>query len=172
MENKEQTPQDAPNTQTESGPQPSSAGATQPGQELLDELAEVADKFAVFVRTAWNSDQRKQVEADVRTTANQLAQSIEQTFQQASTSAEAKDLQNKAVEVGQKVTASKFFADISGALTVGLRSLSDQLDKVSQDLQAKSPAPAKPADARPADAKPADADKSESGAKDIPINKG
>ncbi len=169
MEDKEQTTQESAKTQPESGPQTSAPGsAGQPGQELLDELAQVADKFAVFVRTAWNSEQRKQVEVDVRTTANQLAQSIEQTFTQAAASQEAKDLQNKAVEVGQKVTASKFFADMTGALTVGLRSLSDQLDKVSQDLQTKA---AQPKPSEPAAAKPADAPKSDTGAKDIPINK-
>lgn len=138
MENTEQTQDN--NTQqsagSTSGPGPSSAA--QPGQELLDELTDLADKFATVVRTAWNSEQKKQVEADVRTGLSTLAVSIEEGFKQVTTSTEAKDLQVKATEVSEKVTSSKFFADLTGALTTGLRTLSDSLDKVSKDLQAKN----------------------------------
>jgi len=155
MENTEQT-QDK-NTQQSAGPAPEAgpSSTTQSGQELLDELTGLADKFATVVRTAWNSEQKKQVEADVRTGLSTLAVSIEEGFKQVSTSHEAKDLQVKATEVSDKVTSSKFFADLTGALTTGLRTLSDSLDKVSKDLQAKNaatpggPPPVSPADPRP-----------------------
>lgn len=155
MENTEQT-QDK-NTQQNAGSTPGAgpSSTAQPGQELLDELTELADKFAAVVRTAWNSEQKKQVEADVRTGLSTLAVSIEEGFRQVSTSNEAKDLQVKATEVSEKVTSSKFFADLTGALTIGLRTLSDSLDKVSKDLQAKNAAapggepPASPVDPGP-----------------------
>lgn len=132
MENSEQTP----NTENASSAEPKAT--EQHGQELLDELTQLADKFAAVVRTAWNSDQRKQIEADVRSGLSTMATSIEDGFKQVASSNEAKDLQTKATEVGEKVTSTQFFADLTGALTTGLRALSDQLDKVSQDLQAKS----------------------------------
>ena len=143
------------------------AGQPQPGQEILDELTELADKFAAVVRTAWNSEQRKQIENDVRSGLSTMATSIEDGFKQVATSPEAKDLQTKAGEVGEKMTSSKFFADLSSALTVGLRSLSDQLDKVSADIQAKNAqsGAAKPTTPPAGSASDADA------AKDIPINK-
>lgn len=142
-------------------------GQPQPGQELLDELTELADKFAAVVRTAWNSEQRKQIETDVRSGLSTMATSIEDGFKQVATSPEAKDLQTKAGEVGEKMTSSKFFADLSSALTVGLRSLSDQLDKVSADMQAKNAqgGAAKPTTPPAAGAGDTDA------AKDIPISK-
>lgn len=120
--------------------QQSSQAAQQQGQELINELTVLADKFAAVVRTAWNSEQRKQIETDVKTGLSNMATSLEDGFKQVASSNEAKDLQAKAGEVGEKVTSSKFFADLTGALTVGLRSLSDQLDKVSKDLQAKNAA--------------------------------
>jgi uncharacterized phage infection (PIP) family protein YhgE len=134
MENSDQTPKN-PEAGTE-GPK----ATEQPGQELLDELTQLADKFATVVRSAWNSEQRKQVEADVRSGLSTMAVSIEDGLKQVASSNEAKDLQTKATEVGDKVTSTKFFADLTGALTTGLRALSDQLDKVSQDLQAKNAA--------------------------------
>ena len=96
-----------------------------------------------------------------------MAASIEDGFKQVATSPEAKDLQTKAGEVGEKMTSSKFFADLSSALTVGLRSLSDQLDKVSADMQAKNAQAGAAKPNTPPAGGAADAD----AAKDIPINK-
>ena len=160
--------------QTESQPgagqaagQPGATGQ-QPGQELLDELTQLADKFATVVRTAWNSEQRKQIETDVKSGLSTMATSIEEGFKQVASSTEAKDLQTKATEVGEKVSSSKFFADLTGALTVGLRGLSDQLDKVSKDLQAKSAATGAPgASGAAAGSEP----KSKDDAQDIPISR-
>ncbi len=146
--------------------QQESQAAQQQGQELLDELTVLADKFAAVVRTAWNSEQRKQIESDVKSGLSNMATSIEDGFKQVASSTEAKDLQSKAGEVGEKVTSSKFFADLTGALTVGLRSLSDQLDKVSKDLQTKNSAAAA---SKPAGTSTGTAAKDD--AQDIPISK-
>ncbi len=143
------------------------AGQPQPGQELLDELTQLADKFASVVKTAWNSEQRKQVENDVRSGLGTMAVSIEESFKQVASSTEAKDLQSKASEVGEKVTSSKFFADMTSALTAGLRTLSDQLDKVAADIQTKNAQTGTPkaSTTPPAGGSEADA------VKDIPISK-
>ena len=166
MGNTEQT-QDK-NAQQASGAAPEAGPSTtaQPGQELLDELTQLADKFAAVVRTAWNSEQKKQVETDVRVGLSTLASSIEEGFKQVSTSNEAKEVQTKATEVSEKVTSSKFFADLTGALTTGIRALGDTLDKVSKDMQAKSDPPA--SSPPPAAAPTPDGPET----KDIPIQKG
>jgi hypothetical protein len=142
-------------------------GQAQPGQELLDELTQLADKFAAVVKTAWNSEQRKQVENDVRSGLGTMAVSIEESFKQVASSNEAKDLQTKASEVGERVTSSKFFADMTSALTAGLRTLSDQLDKVAADIQAKNAQ----AGAAKTTTPPAGGTGDVDAAKDIPISK-
>ncbi len=170
MEDSNQTPNAAGAQSSSQGDaQPSGAqsqsGATQqPGQELLDELTQLADKFATVVKSAWNSEQRKQVEHDVRSGLTTMAASLEDGFRQVATSNEAKDLQVKATEVGEKVTSSKFFADLTSALTTGLRGLSDQLDKVASDLQTKNAQSG-------ATPPPATPETGASDAKDIPISK-
>jgi hypothetical protein len=167
--------QGAGSTGTASGQQTgqpgTQAGEAQPGQELLDELTQLADKFAAVVKTAWNSEQRKQIETDVRSGLSTMATSIEDGFKQVASSNEAKDLQTKATEVSEKVSSSKFFADMTSALTVGLRGLSDQLDKVASDIQTKN-AQASQAGQTSA-AKPATAPSGgdSEAAKDIPISK-
>lgn len=164
MEDSNQTP-NAAGAQSSSQGDAQPGGATQqPGQELLDELTQLADKFATVVKSAWNSEQRKQVEHDVRSGLTTMAASLEDGFRQVATSNEAKDLQTKATEVGEKVTSSKFFADLSSALTTGLRGLSDQLDKVASDLQTKNAQTG-------ATPPPATPETGASDAKDIPISK-
>lgn len=169
MEDSNQTPNAAGAQSSSQGDaQPNSgqqgqAGAPQPGQEVLDELTQLADKFAHVVKSAWNSEQRKQVEHDVRSGLSTMAASLEDGFRQVASSNEAKDLQVKASEVGEKVTSTKFFADLTSALTTGLRSLSDQLDKVASDLQAKN--------AQSGATPPAGPETGASDPKDIPISK-
>ena len=88
---------------------PEGAGQSkQPGDELVNELTELADRFANVVRVAWNSDQRKRIETDVKAGLDSLTTSLEDGFRQVSSSQEAKELQSKAGEVGEKVSGSKF----------------------------------------------------------------
>jgi uncharacterized phage infection (PIP) family protein YhgE len=152
----------------QSGPTGQSTQQAEAGQELIDELTQLADKFAKVVKTAWNSEQRKQVENDVRSGLSTMAASLEDGFKQVASSNEAKDLQTKATEVGEKVTSTKFFADLTGALTTGLRTLSDQLDKVAADMQAKN---AQAGATKPSTTQSGVAGASDDAAKDIPINK-
>jgi hypothetical protein len=160
-------PSAGPSASAHQGEPGAAAGQPQPGQELLDELTQLADKFASVVKTAWESDQRKQIEKDVRTGLSTMAASIEDGFKQVASSNEAKDLQTKATEVGGKVSSSKFFADMTSVLTTGLRSLSDQLDKVAADMQTKN---AQGGEASPTSGATASSDAD--APKDIPINKG
>jgi uncharacterized phage infection (PIP) family protein YhgE len=166
----EAPPGSAPGSASGQGAQ---AGQPQPGQELLDELTQLADKFASVVKTAWNSEQRKQIENDVRTGLTTMTASIEDGFKQVAASNEAKDLQTKAVEVSEKVSSSKFFADMTSALTTGLRTLSDQLDKVAADIQTKNAQPGAgtpPSGSTGATGSTGSAGANEA-AKDIPISK-
>ncbi len=145
------------------GGQPQAA----PGQELLNELTGLADKFADVVRVAWGSEQRKRIEIDVKTGLNSLATSLEDGFRQVTASPEAKDLQAKATEVGEKVTSTKLMADLTDALKTGLRAMSDSLDKLSKDLQEKNAghAPGAPSSA------PSPESSADPAAKDIPLQK-
>jgi len=156
MENSGQTTPNPEPTATQSKP----ADASNATQELLDELAGLANRFTDLGKSWWNSDQRKQLETDLRTGAESVVTSLESSFKQVAASQEAKELQSKAGEVTEKVAHSKVVNDLATALKSGLQSLSAQLDKAMQDLEAKSAAQTKPSDAP-----------SDPGAQDIPIDK-
>lgn len=158
MENSEQSAPNPEPTETQDKP----ADASNATQELLDELAGLASRLTDMGKSWWNSDQRKQLETDLRTGAESVVTSLESSFKQVAASQEAKDLQVKAGEVTEKVAHSKVVNDLASALTSGLQSLSAQLDKAAQDLEAKRAAQSQPGEA------PSDTD---AGTKDIPIDK-
>ncbi len=163
MENSEQS---KPNPEATTGQSESSTEATnrQATQELMDELADLANRLTTLGKSWWNSDERKHIEQDLRSGIETLGTSLESSFQKVASSQEAKEIQTKAGEVGEKVTSSKFVADLATALKTGLASLGEQLDKVAKDMEAKSAAHAAP-DAAPTSDAPGD------DPKDIPIDK-
>ena len=139
MENSEQS---KPNPDATTGQSESSTDATgrQATQELMDELAGLANRLTTLGKSWWNSDERKHIEQDLRSGIESLGASLESSFQKVASSHEAKDIQTKASEVGEKVTNSKLATDLTTALKSGIQSLGDQLDKVAKDLEAKSAA--------------------------------
>ncbi|HHY56076.1 MAG TPA: hypothetical protein GYA08_11635 [Chloroflexi bacterium] len=156
MDNREQTTPTSEPTEAQGKP----ADASNATQELLDELAGLANRLTDLGKSWWNSDQRKQLETDLRAGAESVVTALESSFKQVAESQEAKELQVKAGEVTEKVAHSKVVNDLAAALKSGLQALSAQLDKAAQDLEARSAAQAKPGD-----------ETSDPGTQDIPIDK-
>ncbi len=139
----------------------SEAANRQATQELMDELAELANRLANLGKSWWNSEQRRHIEQDLRTGAESVVASLESSIKQVASSQEAKELQAKAGEVGEKVATSKIVNELAEALKSGLQALSAQLDKAAQDIEAK----------KQAQATPADAPQDDPATQDIPIDK-
>ena len=108
------------------------------GAELIDELTRLGQKFAEVVEVAWNSEQRKQIEEDLRTGLVSVANSLEDGFKRVSASKEAKEAVNAAEDVAEKVRTSKIGVELTSALAQGLRALSEQMDKLATDMKQKS----------------------------------
>ena len=108
------------------------------GQELIDELTRLGQKFVEVVEVAWNSEQRKKIEEDLRTGLVTVAGSLEEGFIRVSNTKEAKEVVDAAEDVAEKVRSSKIAAELSGALAQGLRTLSEQMDKLSEEIKQKS----------------------------------
>jgi hypothetical protein len=155
MENNEQTTPTPESTEAQSKP----VDISNATQEMLDELTGLANRLTDLGRSWWNSDQRKQLETDLRAGAESVVTALEGSFKQVAESQEAKDLQVKAGEATEKVAHSKVVNDLATALKGGLQSLSAQLDKAVQEMERKSAASTQPS-----------GEAGDSDAKDIPID--
>ncbi len=149
-ENKQQyqgtTPNDTGSTATSSTTGNSTSGSNSPGaqatQEVLDELSRLGVKLADVVQTAWESDERKRLEKDVKAGVVSLVNGLEQGLRRVSQNEQAKEVLNKAEDVadtiGERVRSSQTSHDMATGLAKGLRVLAEQLDKLAGELQRKS----------------------------------
>jgi len=141
----------------------SEQGKPQPsvGDELVGELTKVGERFAELIREAWNSEERKRIEGDLRVGLSTVATSLEDGIKQLAATREAQDLKAAAEGMGEKVSSSKVVNELAANLRNGLASLGENLEKLAVDIRsraAENDAAAKPA--APAD-----------DAQDIPIDK-
>jgi hypothetical protein len=107
------------------------------GKELIDELTRLGQKFVEVVEVAWNSEQRKKIEEDLRTGLVSVANTLEDGFKRVSSTKEAKEAVNAAEDVAAKVRSSKVAIELTEALSQGLRTLSEKMDELSEEMRQK-----------------------------------
>lgn len=111
-------------------------------QELMDELNRLGVKFAEVVQAAWESDERKRLEKDVKAGVVSLVNGLEHGLRRVGESDQAKEILNKAEDVaesiGERIRSSPASHDLASNLAKGLRVLAEQIDKLAVELQRKS----------------------------------
>jgi len=141
-ENREQT-QGVPGDATNTGPQSTSGQRkAQATQDLLDDLNRLGLKFAEVVQTAWESEERKRMEKDVKAGVVSLVTGLERGLRKLSETDHAKEFLHKAEDVadslGERIRTSPASHEMAGSLAKGLRVLAEQIDKLAGELQRKS----------------------------------
>jgi len=111
-------------------------------QELMDDLNRLGLKFAEVVQTAWESEERKRLEKDVKAGVISLMSGVERGLRKLSETDQAKEFLNKAEDVadslGERIRTSPASHDLASGLAKGLRVLAEQIDKLAGELQRKS----------------------------------
>ncbi|HXF60527.1 MAG TPA: hypothetical protein VNK95_02850 [Caldilineaceae bacterium] len=112
------------------------------GQELVDELNRLGNKFIEVVEVAWNSEQRRRIEDDLRKGLQSLATSLEEGLKQLGESQQTKEFLGAAEDVAESVSAkvrsSKITNELADSLARGLRALSDRMDRLARDMQSRA----------------------------------
>lgn len=133
--------------------------------ELFEEVQRLGARFAAVVQTAWNSDERKQIEAEVRRGLAAMAATVEDGFRKVNEDERARHVVDQADDVmtnmGEKVRSSQVTSDLASNLASGLRKVSDTLARWVEEQSAASKSAAPNDSARAADVE----------AQDIPIDK-
>ncbi|GIV77489.1 hypothetical protein FKZ61_019395 [Litorilinea aerophila] len=113
------------------------------GQELIQELDRLGHKVAEVVEIAWNSEQRKHIQEDLRRGLSALVANLEQGLQEVSQKPQTREILEKAEDVaesvGEKVRSSKVAQELAAGLVQGLRALSERMDRLAAELQEKQP---------------------------------
>ena len=120
----DQQPDDTGQTRTESPV--STEPTTTSGQEVLDELGRLGQKLVEVVDTAWNSEQRKRIQEDLRHGFTAVANSLEEGLQELSEREETQEILDKAEDVAEEISYRVRSSEITHELaesgvTVGYR---------------------------------------------------
>jgi hypothetical protein len=144
MEQNTTNPTQETKTETGQASAASNPGGSKLEQDLLTELTRLGGSFLNVAAAAWNSEQRKQIEKDVKSGLTSLVNNLEEGFKQVSESDQTKDFVNKAedvvVGVAEKVRQHQVARDLGAGLVKGLRTLSEEIDKLANELQSKNAA--------------------------------
>jgi hypothetical protein len=115
---------------------------SQSTQDLMDELNRLGMKFAEVVQTAWESDERKRLEKDVKDGVVSLVNGLEQGLRCISESEHTKEFLHKAEDVADtfsaRIRSSQTGQELAGGLAKGLHLLAEQIDKLAEELQRKA----------------------------------
>lgn len=119
-------------------------------EALRAELNRLGKSFVDVVKVAWESDERRQLEADLKKGLHALAESLEENFKKAGETQQAKELRTKAEETAESVAdrlrKSEVAQELGEGLLKGLNALSLQLERLTTDLQTRSQSKATSAD--------------------------
>ncbi len=110
--------------------------------ELFEEVNRLGARFATALQTAWNSEERKNLQVDIKRGLSSVTSSLEEGFQKASDNEKTSDIIDKADDVmtkaGEKVRSSEVTSELAASLATGLRKVSDQLEKWVNEMENKA----------------------------------
>jgi hypothetical protein len=110
-------------------------------EEIQDEAADVADAFRDFgrqfaetIRSAWNSEERLELERELREGVQGFAEEVGKVLREAKESPAAQKIKEEAGEVKTRVDAKKVSRKARTGLVEGLTWLSEELGKMAEQF--------------------------------------
>ena len=147
MMNEDRTDENTSGQQSE--PQAESENEQRPtaeasGEQVVEELGRLGRKFVEVVELAWTSDQRRQIEQDLRSGLTTVVTSLESGLQDLGEKQETQEFVDRAEDfadnVAEKVKTSELANELARTLARGLHAMADQLDRLAREMQAGRPA--------------------------------
>ena len=111
------------------------AGNFGKNDDLGDEIHRLVESMARAARNVWTSEQRLQLENDLRRGLGSLVGSLEEALDRFSRSEQGQDLQEQATKVANRVRESELATELKEGLTVGLRSAADEVRKFADSFE-------------------------------------
>ena len=109
--------------------------------DLFEELTILGGRFVEVVQSAWNSEERKQIQNDLKEGLSSVAESLEEGFQKVIENEQAKEVIDKADDVadsvGDKLRSSQAVNDLGESLIRGLGILAGKLETWTKEMESR-----------------------------------
>ncbi|MFQ5419369.1 MAG: hypothetical protein ACE5FD_16225 [Anaerolineae bacterium] len=109
--------------------------------DVTAELKHLGRQFAETLQSAWNSEERQRVEAEIREGMRSFADEVDKVIQEAKESKAADKVKEGATNMTGKVESAEFGRKARGGFVNGLRWLSEELSKVADKFTAPEKSP-------------------------------
>jgi hypothetical protein len=108
-----------------------------PEGSIVDELTTLGKQAADALKAAWDSPERKRLQAELTEGLEQFGRQVGAALDKASESAQAKELRTKAVKVADDVKVTDAVDEVRKGLLTGLEAMNRELSKVLERLEAE-----------------------------------
>jgi hypothetical protein len=123
-------------------------------RSIVDELSKLGQQMAYAIKTAWESDDRRKLQAEILDGLQKFGEEVTEALDKAGKSETAQDLRVKAERVAADVRASAVAEDVRKGVISGLDVLNTELGKLVEKLEPKATAADEAPEASEAPAEP------------------
>lgn len=116
------------------------------GDEIAQEINRLADALGHAARSAWSSEQRHQLEAELRRGMAALMENVEEALAKFNRSEQGQELRGQAEKVAERVRHSGLAADLTDGLAKGLQMAATEVQKFADNLEEQQARPDKAQD--------------------------
>ena len=114
--------------------------------DLTEEIHQLVEAMARAARTVWSSEQRLQLENELRRGLGSLVGSLEEALERFSRSEQGQEVQEQAARVASHIRESELAGELKEGLTVGLRSAAAEVRKFADNFEEEQEQPRPPQD--------------------------
>lgn len=103
-------------------------------RSIADELGKLGQQVASAAKAAWESEERRKLQAELTRGVEQFSQELSATLDKATESGQARELRGKAEKVVEDVRAADVIEEIRKGILTGLDTLNRELGKLVEKL--------------------------------------
>ena len=108
------------------------------GRSITEELSKLGKQMADAIKAAWESDDRKKLQAEILDGLQKFGDEVSEALDKAGQSETAQDLRVKAEKVATDVRTSAVAEDVRKGVISGLDVLNTELSKLVEKLEPKA----------------------------------
>jgi hypothetical protein len=116
------------------------------GPDLVEEFQTLGRTFAEAFETAWNSEERKRVEEEVKAGVQTFAEEVDKVIREAKTSSTGERVAKEAGEMSSKVEGRGVGRRALEGIAQGLSWMSVEMGKLAEQFTPEEKAPEEPED--------------------------
>lgn len=109
--------------------------------DVVDELRNLGRQFGETMRAAWNSEERREFEREIREGVQTFAHEVDKAIKDVAASEPAQKAKSEATEFKEKAESGDLGVKTRSSLAKGLRWFSDELSKVADTFTAPEKSP-------------------------------